>query len=101
MAKKSTKGSSKSAAIREILAKNPNTPVKDIAGKLGVSPNLVYFIKSKAGRKARKVKRQKAVAAGEAAGLSDPITLIRKIRELSGEAGGIRRLKELVDVLAE
>lgn len=101
MAKKSAKGTSKSAAIREILAKAPNTPVKDIAGKLGVSPNLVYFIKSKAGRKARKVKRAKAVAAGKEAGLADPIGLIRGIRELAVQAGGMKKLHELVGVLAE
>jgi hypothetical protein len=92
---------SKSATIREILSKDPTTPVKEIAAKAGVSPNLVYLIKSKMGRKARKVKRQKAVAASEAAGLSDPVRLIRSIRELSSQAGGMKKLKELVDLLAE
>jgi transposase-like protein len=92
---------SKSAAVREHLAKNPDASAKDVAKQFGVTPNLVYFIKSKMGRKARNVKRAKAVAAGEAAGLSDPITLIRKIRELSVQAGGMKKLHELVGVLAE
>lgn len=100
MAKKRAAGS-KSAIIREHLAKNPDAVAKDVAKQFDVTPNLVYFIKSKAGRKARKVKRAKAVAAGEAAGLVDPISLIRRIRELSVQAGGIKRLKELVDVLAD
>ncbi len=46
-------GPSKSDAIREILAKDANTPVREIVSTLKqrgmtVHPNLVYLIKSKA-----------------------------------------------------
>ena len=100
MAKKKA-GTSKSDAIREVLRKDPHTPVKELATKLGVSPNLVYLIKSKMGRKARKVSRERAVAAGKAAGLANPVQLIVAVRHLAVQAGGMKRLKELVDVLAE
>jgi hypothetical protein len=45
-------GGNKSAAVREILDRNPNTPTKDIVAILAqrgirIHPNLVYLIKSK------------------------------------------------------
>lgn len=101
MAKKRSKGENRSAAIRELLAKSPDMPVKEVAAQVGVSPNLVYFIKSKSKARARRAKREKAVAAGKAAGLSDPIELIVGVRRLAEQAGGIKKLKQLVDVLAE
>ncbi|OAI38702.1 hypothetical protein AYO40_01725 [Planctomycetaceae bacterium SCGC AG-212-D15] len=101
MVKKRAAGTSKSAAIRDFLAKNPESKASEVAATLKVKPQLVYFVKSQMKRKVRKAKRAKAVAAGRDAGLSDPITLIRKIRGLSVEAGGMKKLKELVDVLAE
>lgn len=96
----------KSAAVREILNKNPQTPVKEIVATLGqqgikISDTLVYMIKTKARVRKRKQKRQKAVAASKSAGLADPIELISGIKALAHKAGGMRTLKRLVDLLAE
>lgn len=104
MAKKS--GVNKSSEIRAILEKNPKTPAKEIVATLSakgikVSQNLIYLIKAKTGAKRRKAKRQKAVAAGKSAGMTNPVQLVLRVRSLATEAGGIRNLKQLVDVLAE
>ena len=101
--RKTTQGDvNKSDAIREILTKAPNTPVKEVVSALGqrgikVSSNLVYFIK----RKSRREKRQRAVEASRDAGFANPVELVRGVRQLAEKAGGIRHLKELVDLLAE
>jgi hypothetical protein len=100
------KGTSKSQAIRDMLAANPKAKTSDIistlAGKgIKVSQNLVYLIKSKSKAKKRRVKRQKAVAASRSAGHSDPVGLIVDVRHLAVKAGGMKRLKELVDILSE
>lgn len=96
----------KSAAIREILGKNPKTSVSEVVATLAgqgikVSNNLVYLIKSKMGARRRKMKRQKAVAMSNSAGIANPVDLIRGVRVLAEKAGGIRKLKELVEILAE
>ena len=92
---------SKSAAIRDYMAKNPQATAKDIAATFKVSTALVYGLKVKAKRRARKANRQKAVAVAQTDGLADPIKLLRKIRDLGVEAGGIKKLKAYVDLLAE
>lgn len=104
MAKKN--GVNKSAEIRAILDKDPKTPAKEIVAALSakgikVSQNLIYFIKAKMGARRRKARRQKAVATARSGGGSDPVQLVLKVRELAAQAGGIRNLKKLVDVLAE
>ncbi len=96
----------KSAAIREMLAQNPNTPVKEIVSTLAgqgikVTSNLVYALKTKARARRRRQNRQAAAQAGRNAGMVDPVALVLKVRQLAGEAGGIKHLKQLVDVLAE
>jgi hypothetical protein len=96
----------KSAAIREMLAQDPNTPVSEIVSTLAgrgikVTPNLVYALKTKARARRRRQKRQKAVQAGQNAGMVNPVALVLKVRQLAGEAGGLKHLKQLVDVLAE
>jgi hypothetical protein len=108
MAKRSVnkEGINKSASIRELLKENPNAPVKEIVTILGergikVSANLVYLLKSKMKQKTRQAKRQRAVVASQKAGLADPVQLIVEVRRLAEKAGGIRRVKELVDLLAE
>jgi hypothetical protein len=89
-----------------MLAANPKAKVKDIVDAMGkkglkVSPNLVYLLKAKGKAKKRRMKRQKAVAASRNAGHSNPVGLIVDVRHLAVKAGGMRRLKELVDILAE
>jgi hypothetical protein len=99
-------GTSKSQAIRDMLAAKPKATVREIVDEMAkkgqkVSPNLVYVLKAKGKAKRRKAKRQKAVAAGRAAGHSNPVGLIVDVRHLAVKAGGMKRLKELVDILAE
>jgi hypothetical protein len=99
-------GIKKSASIRELLKENPKASVKEIVSILGdrgikVSANLVYLLKSKMKQKTRRAKRQRAVDASQKVGIADPVKLIVEVRRLAEKAGGIRRLKELMDLLAE
>jgi hypothetical protein len=106
MAKQKPQRGEKSSAIRELLAQDPHIAVKDIVSTLAgrglkVDPNLVYAIKAKGKARRRKQKRQQAVEAGRNSGMSNPVALVLKVRQLAGEAGGLKHLKQLVDVLAE
>src|SRR5688572_26328474 len=106
MAKKKADGPNKSDAVREILAREPKTPVKDIVASLGqqglkISHNLVYIIKSKMKQKKRREKRDRAVEVTQKAGAPNPVELIIKVRGLAMQVGGMAHLKKLVDVLAE
>ncbi len=100
---------SKSAQVRAILEKNPKTPVKEIVSALKakgikISDNLVYGIKAKLHHKKQKIKRQKAMATSQqivGRNGTSPVDVIRKVRGLADEVGGIKSLKELVDILAE
>lgn len=99
-------GVSKSDSIRELLGKNPKTPVKEVVATLGqqgitVKPNHVYLIKSKMTNRKRRQKRQRAVETSGKAGVLNPIDLILKVKKLATEAGGMANFKMLVDVLAE
>jgi hypothetical protein len=91
----------KSAAVREILNRDRNTPAKEILQELSkrgikVHPNLVYLIKSKMRAQRGRQKREKVLAMG----IANPVDLILEVRRLSAEAGGIKRFKQLVDALA-
>ena len=96
----------KSAAIREMVAQNPQTPSKEIVSLLGakgikVQPSLVYYIKSKQRQQKRRQKRQQVTETSKNTGSSNPVELILKVKTLSRDAGGIKSLKRLVDALAE
>jgi hypothetical protein len=99
-------GVNKTAAVREIFAKNPHTPVKEVVSTLAaqgikISDNYVYMLKSKLYAKRRKVRREQAVATSNSMGVLDPVDLIREVKNLALRTGGLRNLKQLVDVLAE
>jgi hypothetical protein len=84
----------------------PKTPVKDIVSALAaqgikISGNYVYMLKSKMKAKRRVEKRQKGMAVTAGAEIASPLDLIREVKQLAARAGGLRALKELVDVLAE
>jgi len=96
----------KSAAVKEVFAKNPKTPVKEVISALAaqgvkVSYTYVYALKSKGKAKRRKEKRQKAMATSNNMGVLDPVDLIRQVKELALRTGGLRNLRQLVDVLGE
>jgi hypothetical protein len=95
----------KSSHIRDLLAQNPNTSVKEIVETLAkkgvtVTPNLVYLIKAKAkARKRRRVRQQ--VAQVVANGKLDPVLLVRKVKALAAEVGGLGKLKGLLEALQD
>src|SRR2546430_12138176 len=97
----------KSAAVRELLGKNPEASVKEIVSSLfsnrglSVNPNLVYLIRGKMRAHRRRQKRHQAVQAGRNAGLAHPVELVRRVKDLAVAAGGIQYLKQLVDVLVD
>jgi len=96
----------KSQAIRDLLKQNFHTPVKEIVSILAgrgvlVTPNFVYLVKSKMKARQRREKRAKAVATGQSVGITNPIELVRRVKELASSAGGLSKLKQLVDIMAE
>jgi hypothetical protein len=96
----------KTVAVKEFLAKNPKAKVSEVVSTLAaqgikVSYTYAYALKSKGKAKKRKEKREKAVASSNSMGVANPVELIVGVRRLAAGAGGIRHLKQLVDVLAE
>ena len=65
-----------------------------------VSATHVYGIKAQGKAKQRKQKREKVMAVKRSVN-GDPVELLRGIKDLAARSGGIRHLKELVDVLAD
>jgi hypothetical protein len=98
-------GVNKSAEIRALLEANPKLKTEEIVKTLAdrgiqVSGNLVYLVRAKMRSRRRKMKRAAAFDAGVRAGMRDPVQLILKVRALGNEAGGLLKLKQLVDALA-
>lgn len=96
----------KSQAIRDFLAGSPKAGTKEIVAALAekgikVAPTLVYFIRSKANQAKRRAKRERAMESSRQSVTTDPVALVRKVRDLGREVGGIQNLKKLVDLLAE
>jgi hypothetical protein len=96
----------KSDAVREELARNPKAGSKEIIAALAgrgikVAPSLVYFVKSKASQKKRKARRKLAEETGRQAGAANPLELVIRVKNLAREVGGLKNLKQLVDLLAE
>jgi hypothetical protein len=96
----------KSAAIREMLARSPKAPVKEIVSLLAqkgirVRPTMVYYVRSKQQHQQRREKRERVAATTQRAGITNPVELVLQVKSLARDAGGIGKLKQLVDVLAE
>jgi hypothetical protein len=97
---------SKSQAVREAMAQNPKADSKQLisllAGKgVKVKPSLIYLIRSQQKKKKRRQKREQATEVSRQTGAANPVELIIRVRNLALDAGGIRNLKKLVDLLAE
>lgn len=106
MAKTARKSATKASLIRTILTAEPKTPTKEVVDALAtkgvkVSANHVYLIKSKMKMKKRRQKREKVAATTRSTGMPNPAQAVTKVRMLARELGGLRNLKELVDVLSE
>jgi hypothetical protein len=102
MAKKKD-GVNKSEAVRELLTQNPKMETKEVIDTLGqkgieVKAGLIYLIRGKMRKKKRRQVREKVA---QVTGKSDPVAMIRKVKALAEEAGGLGKLKALVDVMVE
>lgn len=91
----------KSQVVREILAADPKADYKTVIARAAergakVSQTMVYYVRSKLGQAARKAKREQA-----AANPRNPVELISRVKKLANDVGGIKHLKQLVDLLAE
>ena len=111
MAKKSPSGEiNKSAEIRELIKQNPEIKVKEAIatlGKKGIKINQGSFYTTKGrmqGKKSRRKKARQMVEKVTATGItssSDVVATIIKVKHLAAEVGGLKKLKALVDALAE
>jgi hypothetical protein len=104
--KDSGKAPTKSDAIREVLDENPKAEAREIINTLAsrgtkVNASLVYLVRGKYRKRRRRQKRQQAVETSRNAGVSNPVQLIVRVKDLAEEAGGLKNLKKLVDLLAE
>ena len=103
---KNKKSTTKADAIRELLGQNPKAKAKEIVNALAakgikVSANHVYLIKAKGKAMKRKAARVAAAATAARSGISNPAVAVIPARRLAHDLGGMRNLKQLVDVLAE
>lgn len=103
---RATRPGTKSEAIREMLRANPRMKTRAVVEALKekgtvVTPNLVYLQKAKMKGRRRRQKREQMLANSRQAGIANPVDFLLKIKQLAGDVGGIRKLKQFVDVLAE
>lgn len=92
----------KGELVREFLASHPKAKVSEVVAGLAtkgvkVSSTYVYGVKSMGRARKQKAKRQKAVASSN--GVADPLALIQGIKSLAAQAGGMSKLKALVEIL--
>ena len=96
----------KSQAIRDFYAGNPKADSKTVVSGLAdrgvkVSPTMVYYIKSKMGQAKRKARREKMAESSRRSGATNPVEIVLRVKDLAREVGGVKNLKQLVDLLAE
>ena len=93
----------KAQAVRDYLTANPDAGVKEVVSALKekgikIQDSRVYFIRGKMRAKKRRQTREKVAKVSPN---SDPLTLIREIKALAQRSGGLGKLQELVEALAE
>ena len=96
----------KSQAIRDLFAVNPRAETKVVIAELAqkgirVSPTMVYYVRSKQRQARRDAKRARVAASSQSTGIANPVELVLRVKDMAREVGGIRNLKQLVDLLAE
>lgn len=100
----------KSEEVRKLLQATPAISAKEVISTLGargikVTSSLFYFVKGKiSGRKKRRRKAQKViaqVATSTPSSNSDAVKTILKVKGWAAEVGGLKKLKALVEALAE
>lgn len=101
MAKQKTNLSQK---VRDYLKANRKAKAKEVVEALAkqgitVQEGLVYAVKGKIkGRKKRRLAAV-AIATPGSNGQLDALTLIKKTKELAAQAGGMKKLKDLLEIL--
>ena len=95
----------KSQAIRDLFAEDPKMDSKTVMARLAeknikVSPAMIYYVRSKLRHANRRAKRER-IAASSAPLSRNPAELVLRVKALAREVGGMKILKQLVDVLAE
>jgi hypothetical protein len=101
MAKKD--GVNKSQLIREIFEKNPKAKGKEVQQELAekgvkVTSTLIYLVKGKLRRARRRQNRQHVA---QVTGNANAIDVIRKIKAVANDVGGIQKLKQLIELLSD
>ena len=96
----------KSQAIRNLFAEDAKMDSKTVIARLAdkgvkVSPTMVYYIRSKMNQAKRKQKRDRVAATSRLTSATNPVELVLRVKDLAREVGGIKHLKQLVDLLAE
>jgi hypothetical protein len=96
----------KSQAIRDLFALDPKMDSKAVMEKLAadgvkVSPTMVYYVRSRLKHAARREKRDRVAASSRSTAVTNPVELVLRVKDLAREVGGIRQLKQLVDLLAD
>ena len=98
----------RSQELRNYLSENPKASAKETIQALAsrgvrVNSGLFYAVKGKMHlRKRRQLRRKVAqtIQAPNGASLS-PIEVIRRVKGLAAEVGGLKKLQQLVEVLGE
>ena len=99
-------GLNKSQLIRDVLAEDPKADFQSVRAKLEakgvkIGGALFYMVKSKAKYAKRKAKRVKAEEASSTMTMRSPVEVVRKVKELARDVGGMKNLMHLVSVLAD
>ncbi|HEX4591222.1 MAG TPA: hypothetical protein VH120_14900 [Gemmataceae bacterium] len=97
---------SKADAIRAILNENPRTPTREIIARLAeqgvkVSANHIYFLKGKMKRRRGRPAKSGLATVAHKNGTPNPVQAVTKVKALAHELGGLKHLKQLVDLLSE
>lgn len=100
------KSINKSQAIRDVFAESPSADTQTVIARVAergvkVTPTMVYFVRSKLNQARRKERRDRVAESSRQTSASDPVEVVRRVKELAREVGGIEHLKRLVDLLAE
>ncbi len=66
-----------------------------------VSPTMVYYVRSRMKQAKRRAKRDRVAASSRLTAARNPVEVVIRVKDLAREVGGIGKLKQLVDLLAE
>ena len=99
-------GENKAQFIRDVLAENPKADFKTVEARgkergLTISYSHYYITRAKAGVAKRRAKRERAIAASGSMNVRSPIELLRKVKGLADEVGGMKNLLQIVTLLSE